>query len=207
MGTEPPEGRRADFGDHHRQLRMATMLFSALTILVALPKPAHAAGEMKRPVVQRSLAVEAHAGVGTPVGLGGISLDVGPVNFFSLSAGIGLNADGPQYSSMARLRMASGRAMHDLGVGIAGGRYRHVKTIGLFENQDVGVWDRAYSGQIEYSQEWPLGPRLIVRPYIGLSKILNDKDYVCTGGSSQCSSFRDGTAFPYIGVALAFLRL
>ena len=186
---------------------VTSRLFSLVGILLVLPKPVQAAADATVPIAHRSLAVEAHAALGAPIGLGGVSLDVGPVDFLSLSGGVGLNFDGLQYSLMARVRIALGRAMHDLGVGVAAGRYRHVKTVGFFENEDVGVWDRAYSGQIEYSQEWRLAPRLIVRPYLGVSEILNDDAYVCTGGSSQCSSFRDGTWFPYIGVGFAFFRL
>lgn len=100
----------------------------ALTVAITLAFAAAAYGkEMTRPVdawSERQFALEAHVGVGTPYGLGGLALDYTPIRWLSLNAGAGAGLDGLQSAFMLRTRYPFGRLAPTLSGGVSYGDFK-----------------------------------------------------------------------------------
>ena len=187
------------------------------------------AQELDRPVWtgERPLAIEVGNGANSPLGWIYASVDVSPIRYFSLTAGMGYGDNSTQFSAMARLRVPGGRTsvgvlVHGLGLGWSMGRHttslpEPCQPQGLFDEECASpgdkVWDRAQRINMEYSIELPLVAwMLALRCFGGLSIIANSDSYYCDYGMGTTPVARCGGSeadlgkySPYLGIGLSFL--
>jgi hypothetical protein len=139
------------------------------------------------PWVTRPIMVEGHLGFGTPVGILGIALDYSPWSLLGLNLGIGLGLSGPEYAFTSRVRLLRlGRRTHVaiyLGAGVSANAYDQPSAIGAIPldggqsesaNEKAHFhWDMAYWANLEAGVEIRLRSRISLRPYLGISRLLN----------------------------------
>jgi hypothetical protein len=84
----------------------------------------------------RPFMVEAHLGIGTPVGLVGIAFDYSPWALLGLNLGVGLGVSGPEYAFTSRVRLLRvgrrTRVALYLGAGVSGGSYDQPTALDSF---------------------------------------------------------------------------
>jgi hypothetical protein len=176
---------------------------------------------------RRPLALEIGTGYNAPNGAVSFAVDFALFRYLSVSAGVGRGDGSAHYSGMARIRFpagttAGGAVVHGLGVGLSTGRHTtslpkvcEGNSSGWFDSDCPAapqkIWQPAHRVDVEYSIELPLRvPWLVGRVFAGVSKIINDDNYVCDYGYSPANKYqcKNGTAstgnfFPYLGVSLA----
>lgn len=163
------------------------------------------------------VALYAHIGIATPYGGAGLSLDVVPVPWLGLEAGVGTNFDDPEFAFMPRLRFAPGKnkTMHlTLGAGVSYlPRYYAHQYNGLagglriFEGMAEGtiqltVWEPAYFANFELGGELRRG-HFASRFYLGFTHLINAGDSGCTPGYYACNP-SDGTNLVYLGGSFGY---
>ncbi len=159
---------------------------------------------------QRPFAIEGHVGLGTPLGALGVALDVTPIKWVSLNAGVGAGlGDGKQASLTrqiafgARGRYSFGRTALALGGGYSFGPY--VKGDTVFDAAWWLTWDRADWWNTDFSVEhrWESGVQF--RAYVGLAMLLDPYNNTCSGDipRSSCDA-HSKTSLPYLGVAVGY---
>ena len=195
----------------------------ALTLTALTPNTSWAARPESNPAVigppnrwQEPVALEGHLGTGTPLGLAGVALDVTPVPWLSLNAGVGAGGSGAQFAGMARLRLAPAPVTGGIGAGVSAGRYAwdnqckvyYGPCSAMLRMPDIyRVWNPAIWGNAEFFLEGRTAGRFQWRVYIGLGRILNAGSSSCTWQSidGQRPAGCDGTPFlGYFGTALGF---
>ena len=177
-----------------------------LTIAIALTLAASVHGQEAAPTTdvwsERPLALEAHAGLGTPYGLGGLALDYTPIRWLSLNAGAGAGMDGLQTALMLRARYPFGRLAPTVSGGIS---YGDFKEYGGFFHDVQHTVDGAMWAKVDLGLEsrWSGGVR--VRAYGGLGQTLTAADCRAeddTDKSVSCSG--EGIEIFYGGLALGY---
>jgi len=162
----------------------------------------------------RVLSLDAQAGVGTPLGFGGVAVDATPSPYFTIGVGVGGSKSGAQGALMGRLRILS-----ESGTGIAFGggvSFGAYDASPLFE-WDTSTrwhWSQAVWANIEMSVEhrWPSGFEL--RGFWGTALLTNKTASSCSEvdleahESLSCSGGgADGmfiTEVPYMGLSLGY---
>jgi hypothetical protein len=139
------------------------------------------------------VALEAHAGIATPVGALGVMVDVAPASWVSVGCGTGLSLGGLQLACMMRPRFVFKRNMGvHLGVGASMGPHEQgentsLGALGAFTGVMSGMahsatdysqytWERAYWTNFEVGFERRLTGGLCLRSYAGLAHMLNFED-------------------------------
>ena len=157
-----------------------------------------------------------HFGIATPVGGAGLTLDVLPVDWLALGAGVGTNGEGPEFETMARARLRLGPPIYfTFGSGVSLAHYTGHDHNGL-ASQDLLILDTLSENTISYAV-WPhalfwnneLGLEMgaghfALRGYLGYASILNRSGYTCTEGYRPCNPAAASTLF-YLGFALGYL--
>ncbi len=171
--------------------------------------PARARGTGAEPVerdrwIDRSHLLEAHLGFGTPLGHFGIALQTDLEPYFSLVAGAGIGGSGPQVAAGVRARAPMGSVALGAELSWSGGSYNWKKCRALcVENEfDAKRWNFAHWINLSPALEFRSSGGFNARFYVGLGKVLNPGDGVCSVddgcGSSDRLLFFTGIA---LGVA------
>jgi hypothetical protein len=144
---------------------------------------------MVDPWKARPFSVEAHVGLGAPLGLLGLGLDASPVPFFSAMIGVGTNGSSLQYAAQGRLRFPGGNWGFGIGAGASmGGPYTWheggLLSIAL-DGPAVKKWDRVYWLNVDLFAEHRTASGFLVRGYFGSAQLMNISDGVCTNRDSH----------------------
>jgi hypothetical protein len=127
------------------------------------------------------LAIVAHLGVGTPYGGLGGAIDWAPLEWWVMSAGGGVGAEGPQWAAMTRLRDARGGGA--FGVGFSGGPYH---TLNWSQSSTERTWSHAVWANAELSLENDPRNAYRVRGYFGIGVLLNQHGWTsCSLGNVE----------------------
>lgn len=145
-------------------------------------------------------------GLATPVGVAGLELEVRPTRWISFGAGFGMGLTGPQFATMGRFGVPLGRIVTvRFGLGASAGPYKWFEQLvnlclsrSVTCPDDTKTWDIAYWGNGELGVELRLKERLIGRPFVGFSHILNPR------GCDDCNDSNDqrGRWLIYTGFSL-----
>jgi len=163
--------------------------------------PATSARDAHDLASEHPVALCAHMGIATPYGALGLSLDVVPVSWLGLEAGVGTNFDSAEFAFMPRLRVAPGKQKtthFTFGVGASYLRryYGHEQNglagfMRVFESMAEGsiqltLWRPAYFANFELGGEFRRG-HVVARSYIGFAHLINQDAYTCTAGDFACT--------------------
>jgi hypothetical protein len=158
----------------------------------------------------RHFGINGQIGLGTPYSYAGLSLEVSPFRYLALDGGIGYGggvARALQWAAMARLRLPLARFLAlCLGAGVSGGRYQEFRDIDLdFDGNpspDGRVLDHAFWLNGEASVQFRLRRGFQVRPYLGVTRLLNPDQLHCD--VRRCLSGSKDKTFPYFGAAVGY---
>ena len=158
---------------------------------------------------QKPVALEGHFGVGIPLGLPGVALDVTPVRWVSLSLGVGHRTEGTQFAAMTRARLSPTPVTGGFGAGISGGRYiwSNYDFFSHSENEiEVRrVWKTALWGNVDFHLEGRSGGGFQWRVYVGYATLLNPNQSTCSfaapDGQRLCSERLSNI---YVGSAMGY---
>jgi hypothetical protein len=141
-------------------------------------------------------AFEGHLGVGTPVGMLGLTVELSPTRWLTVAGGGGIGISGFQWAAMPRLRLiAHTRGSVQLGAGVSGGGYTyHMPFADDWENQHA-LWVNA-----EVSYQFRAYNGFQVRPYLGASVMSNPGEI--RGAQRPVETGDMGTWLLYTGVAI-----
>jgi hypothetical protein len=171
----------------------------------------------------RPLALDLHAGLGTPLGFYGLTTELTPVRWFTIGVGAGESSSGLQEALMARVRVVVDGTGFALGGGVSTGPYQDTKEgwfCGLYGGDcTLRTWDRAVWGNMELSVEHRLRSGLELRAYFGSALLSNQTADGCvvhlgdaevshlpsdTKACNPGDATRDGSAVPYAGVSVGY---
>jgi len=156
-----------------------------------------------------------HFGIATPVGGAGLTLDVLPVDWLALGAGVGSNGEGPEFETMARGRLRLGPPIYvTFGTGVSLAHYTGHDHNGLDSRDLFGdstaentisyaVWPHAVFWNNELGLERAAG-HFALRGYLGYASILNRSGYTCTEGYTPCNPAA-ASPLVYLGFAIGYL--
>jgi len=150
------------------------------------------------------LGVNAHVGLGTPIGVGGLGVEAN-LPHARLEVGIGYALTGSvQYAIGVTGLLGPARRQLGLGLGASMGGYvwGEIQGVECDEFCDERTWDRAYwvNGQVEYRMR--IGESWHVAPYAGMSVMLNSDDFTCTAVESTCMEPGKGKRLVFVGAML-----
>lgn len=159
------------------------------------------------------LYLEPALGIGTPIGLGGLSIIVRPMEALSLSAGAGASFDGAQIAVGGRVHVkeeGSYDAPGDktgisLGAGWSMGNMDTPLTPkNLFSSMghtsgrfSSPRWEPAHRLNLDLSLHVPLSRSVGLRTFAGIGVVLN--------GPTNAPSYRDWIAFFGFGLPIGFI--
>jgi hypothetical protein len=156
-----------------------------------------------------------HFGVATPVGGAGLTLDVLPIDWLAIGAGVGTNGEGPEFETMARGRLRLGPPTYlTFGTGVSLAHYTGHDHNGLDSRDPFGdltsentvsyaVWPHAVFWNNELGVEAGAG-HIVLRGYLGYASILNRSGYTCTEGYLRCNPAA-ASPLVYLGFAIGYL--
>lgn len=177
-------------------MRRASSLLIATAAMAARPAAARADAWASTP---RTLEVQ--FGIASPLGVG-VAIDVAPVAWLSVGAGVGHSSTAPQLAGCVRARpwAGPGRALY-LGGCVSAGGYREPSSVDSTYREAA----RAYWGSPEIGVEWR-GSGVAARIFAGPTFLLNPDAVRCTGADvAGCEAGETwGTAMPFGGVAIGW---
>jgi hypothetical protein len=198
---------------------MRVLAFAAL-VFVAVPSLAHAEVESATTVAAperdrwtaRPFALEIQ-GLGSTLGFVGAAVDVSPLSFLSVNAGVGQGISGTQAGAEARfrLRLTQGLALA-LGVGGSFGRHCVGATMnGLFdpchdgpEGANAYRWERAYWANVTFGIDGRTEGGFVYRAFIGGGRMLNPGSGTCLGENQNGCDLEKNAGTAHLGVALGY---
>jgi hypothetical protein len=162
------------------------------------------------PWVERPLALEAVLGLGAPLGLAGVAVDMSPSPGFSANAGAGIGGSTRSLQLAAALRMriiaARGFAAGAEG-GLAVGRYSEDLSCPSGRCPAAWYWERAVWGNVGLFLELRTDAGLALRGSFGASAIFN----VTSGQCVRCDATDEPslwtTTLPYTAIAVGYAFL
>lgn len=147
------------------------------------------------------LAVSGTLGIATPVGILGLELEAHVARWFSLSAGAGLAASGPQVAAMARAGVPLATATLYGGLGASEGRWVWNELV--FEDDAAQkTWNRAYWLNAEVGVAFAFTPTWGGRAFAGASWVINRDAYTCNNTHCMTGHVHDGEHLIDVGLAL-----
>jgi hypothetical protein len=145
--------------------------------------------------------IEAQVGIASPLGLG-VAVDVAPVRWLSVGAGVGRSATAAQVAGCVRARPWAGprRALY-LGACVSAGGYREPTPSDATYREAA----RAWWASPELGIEWRSGG-VAARVFAGPTFLLNPDAVHCTGADlAGCEAGETwGTSMPFGGVAIGW---
>jgi len=175
----------------------------AVFSLVALASTTAAADEEDvSTFVSKPTAVYAVLGFGTPVGFLGAEVERTLEPMWTISAGAGWGAAGPQASAMTHVLLGpSGRSKFAVGAGISGGKYSW-RPFCVDCDEDAPKTGSVMWGNVEIGGEHRFGSGFALRYFGGYGHIVMG-DLTCDPKAGNCPySPSDGRNLIYTGVAL-----
>src|SRR5262245_59489997 len=133
---------------------LGMLLALAATVWLAAGEPA-----ADRSWDQTLLTIRGQLGLGTPVGIGGLSGEINLARFAAVELGVGHNGVGPQLAGLGhgRLPLASAAAL-TLGLGLSRGAYEYRTNWLDGDHSDDTRWNGALFGNAQLGFEL-LAPR------------------------------------------------
>lgn len=191
---------------------MLRVLVPALLLLVASEARAQPRAQPGEPL--GPLFVEGGSGLGSPVGLLGVSAGLLPSEWFGIRVGGGVGLDGPQAAWSLDAYLPMGRQTLGLEVGTALGPYSYGANGPFSGYANRFEWSVAHRAHVALSLRFRSGRAWWVRFVAGGRRVLNVGDARCVGPDGErcdvrpstgdsCLLFRD-LASAYTGVAVAY---
>jgi hypothetical protein len=170
-----------------RRLRNVVPGLGLITLSTLTSVSAFARGDPS-PAWNDVLAVEGHLGVATPVGFGGLALDLTPHPKVSFNAGLGRGLYALQLAAMARVRpifIAPGIAP-GIGAGVSGGDTG--TTPGYMDPRELR-FQQAIWANVEVFLEFRWGA-FHMRPFLGIAQRVHHASctWLSSAGSQPCST-------------------
>ena len=171
------------------------------------PATDHPAVSWRSPISAASVALLGQLGLGAPLGIAGVLVELQPLPWLAADIGGGVSTSGGQVAAGLRGRLPfARRSALDLGATYSVGPYESVpesplcitcRETGRYEwwlahwvGLDVGVASRFYNG-------------LQIRPHVGFTRVVNQGDHKCHATFTDlCEDEAPGTLLPYVGVQL-----
>jgi hypothetical protein len=151
---------------------MRLTCFAIVVVLATVSAEARA-----QPAAERHHHLRADVGLGSAVGLAGVSYGYAPVSFLQLEAGVGYGLSGVQLSLMPRLALGSASDRFLVGAGLSAG----------LQEQDPGqgpmVWLNA--DLLGYEHRFRFG--LSISVGVGLTVLVGGDTKQCPGLPIDCS--------------------
>jgi len=159
-----------------------------------------------------SLGLEVHRGAGTALGLAGFALDMTPMPWFSITAGVGTSARGPQAAAMYRVRIDLAPATIGVGAGLSAGNFQSndddcVGPCGAVLKLPAitRTWSTAVFANLELDIEGRSDGGFLWRTYVGRGQVLNTGASTCsftTADGLRPSACEGNAGVFYAGAAL-----
>jgi hypothetical protein len=163
---------------------------------------------------RKPFAIEGHVGLGTPLGLIGVALDMTPMPWVSFNLGLGEGVDGTQYEAMARVRVAPAAVTGGIGAGASSGKYASNSDSCWWSCAAIErfpytyrEWNTAVWGNAEAFVEGRSGSGFQWRVYVGIGRLMNASASTCSFGplgSPKPSACDAPMATGYVGTALGY---
>jgi hypothetical protein len=153
-----------------------------------------------------SLAVNAHGGLGTPLGYAGAAVEITPVRWLSVEGGIGRGMAGAQLAVQPRVRLGGREGLiASVGAGLSMGRFDRRDPWWSIEYEST-VFRRAIWSNVETSLESRTAGGFQLRLYAGLGVMLQGERESCTEdyGLVPCSGTERGWLSPYLGISAGY---
>lgn len=170
------------------------------------PLSVRADPDLPEDVRRRPLAINAHAGLGTPFGRLGLALELTAARVFSIEAGAGLGLSGQQVALAPRLRLFERQSVAaSAGAGFSYGRFeRRRPFIGL--DRESTIYGRSAWSNVEASLEGRARSGLQIRGYVGLGVMLHGDLEECTvdGERMPCDGTDRGVLAAYAGLSVGY---
>ena len=178
--------------------------------LLGLALPAIAAAEPTESIDQprgdgMRLGVEGSIGAATPLGMAGVSIELEPVPWARISAGVGAGLNGPQFALMAHWVHAGEFWFGEAGGGYSQGEFHHGDNW-VFPD-DAWGWEPAHwlNGEVAGGFELATGFRM--RAFAGGGWILDGKPDTCRDNlNNGCRNPEVGSIGTlYVGLGVGYL--
>lgn len=158
-----------------------------------------------------ALGLEAHGGLGTPLGYGGLAIDA-QYKALSLTLGVGAGFEGTQQSAMLRVEPLRFKPRRNgdnhrigiyLGAGVSFGPHENGSPLGPYR----AAWDMAYwvNGELGVQTRFVSG--FTARGYFGVSRIINRDSAVLTCSYNCDTAIPEEEVYwtlPYAGIAVGY---
>jgi hypothetical protein len=182
------------------------------TVASAQDRPALALADQQKPAKswdQTLLCTRGVLGLGTPVGLAGVTAELGFARWVAMQVGIGSNGEGMQFEAMAYGRLPLGAALAlEAGAGLSLGPYVHHTNWLDADHSDDSRWDGAVFANGELSLEILAPGGFSARASAGIGRLLNpDAVSRCTDGGDivPCGDARRRAhTVPYLGMGFGY---
>jgi hypothetical protein len=150
-------------------VRISPVIAAALAhVALSTATRASALGRELPPTWNDPLAIEGHVGLGAPLGLAGLAVDVTPHPWFSLNAGVGRGVDGLQLAAMLRVRPLFWGRTFALGLGGGVSRGDTSTTVAFGDSPELR-FNQATWLNAEVFGEMRRGS-LHLRPFVGIAR-------------------------------------
>lgn len=155
------------------------------------------------------LIARGHFGLGTPLGILGVSGELSGFRYVALQLGVGHNGEGVQLAATGygRLPVSDTFAL-DLGVGVSEGAYEHRTNWLDADHSDDTRWNAAVFLNGELSIETLAKSGFSTRWSLGLGRLVNPNDVSrCSSGGEPdvCTDSRKKAyTVPYLGMQLGY---
>ena len=193
--------------------QLIQLLVLAGTVFVMAPEAtADSSAVTTDPWAHRTISLELNAGLGTPLGFGGVAMELTPVRYVSLVGGVGVGKTGAQVAGMLRLRAPIGRVGIEVGTGISRGAYDGPAggTFCFDSGCPTYHYDAAKWLNLEFALDYnSVASRMYFRFFGGVGYLLNPTDCSYSDrtkliGDCSAAPWLENERVPYLGLALGF---
>ncbi len=179
---------------------MSLLQCSILAASCVLPATSWAEGDAKGPIQP---GISAHAGLGTPHGYYGLSLEATIDERVRVDLGLGQGGEGMQYVAQANWLPWQRLS---LGLGASIGDYRW-DELNCSDTCDARAWENAMWANFEIAYRIPFASHYFAGPYAGASLLLNKEDRTCPPeAEGGCGEGSDGERLIFVGLAFGWQR-
>lgn len=183
----------------------ARIMAALMWLVAATSRPAEAAEDSHPDSLwtARPIAVEAHlAPIGSPIGFGGVTLEVSPASWLSLGGGAGAGVSGPQVALFGRARPWSGRHLAlAVGTGLSTGKYHPFCPAGIDTKDCLRGMDPFLVGwgNVDAGLDARFDSGIVFRAYLGASVPFYEG-----GACRKVDCGKAVTPLPYVGASFGY---